>query len=106
MRRVAQAILRTYLSRILALGLGGRQLRREYYVGNQWSVHVGLVCADSASADAAKAVLSTPGYRLLVGSFRASEKLFRYAACEWCRGREELRANDGKHRGRRYLHLT
>jgi hypothetical protein len=32
MRRVAQAILRTYLSRILALGLGGRQLRREYYV--------------------------------------------------------------------------
>jgi len=29
---VAQAILRTYLSRILALGLGGRQLRREYYV--------------------------------------------------------------------------
>jgi len=46
-----------------------------------------------------------PGYRLLVGSFRASEKLFRYAACEWCQGREELRANDGKHRGRRYLHL-
>ena len=32
MRRVAQAILRTYLSRIVALGLGGRQLRREYYV--------------------------------------------------------------------------